>query len=264
MKLRNEFSIAAPVDSTWQMLLDIQRVAQCLPGAKIEPADGEGVYRGQMKLRLGPMTVDYKGTAKLADVDEDDRIATIDVKGKEARGQGSASATIRNSVEPIDGGTKVVVETDLNVTGRPAQFGRGIMEDVASKMLDDFAKRLERELLSPNGSAAAAGDDGPQTVGASREAAAPSVGAGAGQAGAAFGVGSGAAQAGGAGNAAGASGSSRPSDDEDDEVLDLGSAITGPLVKRAGMAAGVFVALLLIVGALKPRPKGLTVTLRYR
>jgi carbon monoxide dehydrogenase subunit G len=251
MKLRNEFSIAAPVDSTWQMLLDIQRVAQCLPGAKIEPADGEGVYRGQMKVRLGPMTVDYKGTAKLGDVDEDDRVATIDVKGKEARGQGSASATITNSVQPDGHGTKVTVETDLNITGRPAQFGRGIMEDVASKMLGDFAKRLVGELLSGNGNGAGpAADEGPQTVGASRAAAAP--GAGAGDTG-----------AGGAGPSASGPSRARPADD-DDEVLDLSSAVTGPLVKRAGIAGAALLVLLVLAAALRPRPKGLTVTLRYR
>jgi len=250
MKLRNEFSIAAPVDSTWQILLDIQRVAACLPGATIEPADGEGVYRGQMKIRLGPMTVDYKGTAKLADVDEDDRVATIDVKGKETRGQGSASATIRNSVEPAGDGTKVLVETDLNITGRPAQFGRGIMEDVAAKMLGDFAKRLETELLSGNGNGVAPSADDPETVGAAR--AADTSGAGFGDTGAS-----------GGGASAPDAGRPRPSAGEG-EVLDLGSAVTGPLLRRAGIVGAVVLMLLLLAAALRPRSKGLTVTLRYR
>jgi uncharacterized protein len=251
MKLRNEFSIGAPIDQTWDMLLDIQRVAQCLPGAKIEPAEGDGVHRGQMKVRLGPMTVEYQGTARLGEVDEDDRVATIDVKGKEARGQGTASATITNSVAAEGDRTKVVVETDLNVTGRPAQFGRGIMEDVASKMLDDFAKRLESELQ--NGGGPAAADEGPQTVGATRGAAAP--GTGAGSAGAA-----GTSQ--GAPAGAGASRSSTTADDDD--ALDLGSAIYGPVAKRAGIAAAVVLLVLALLGLTRRRRKGFEVVLRYR
>jgi carbon monoxide dehydrogenase subunit G len=250
MKLRNEFSIGAPIDQTWDMLLDIQRVAQCLPGAKIEPADGDGVYRGQMKVRLGPMTVEYQGTARLGDVDEDDHVATIDVKGKEARGQGTASATITNSVAPEGDRTKVTVETDLNVTGRPAQFGRGIMEDVASKMLDDFAKRLERELQ--NGSGPAAAQEAPQTVGATRGAAAPGTGAGS-------------AGAPGTPHGAGAGAGPRPSSaPDDDDALDLGSAIYGPVAKRAGIAVIVLLALLALLGLTRRQRKGFEVVLRYR
>jgi uncharacterized protein len=252
MKLRNEFSIGAPIDQTWDMLLDIQRVAQCLPGAKIEPADGDGVYRGQMKVRLGPMTVEYEGTARLGEVDEDDRVATIDVKGKEARGQGSASATITNSVTAEGDRTTVVVETDLNVTGRPAQFGRGIMEDVASKMLDDFAKRLENELQNGRGPAAA--DEAPQTVGATRGAAAPGTGAG---------------SAGAAGTSQGAparpeASRSSTSAADDDDALDLGSAIYGPVAKRAGIAAALVLLVLAVLGLTRRRRRGFEVVLRYR
>jgi uncharacterized protein len=251
MKLRNEFSIGAPIDQTWDMLLDIQRVAQCLPGAKIEPADGDGVYRGQMKVRLGPMTVEYQGTARLGEVDEDDRVATIDVKGKEARGQGTASATITNSVAAEGDRTTVVVETDLNVTGRPAQFGRGIMEDVASKMLDDFAKRLENELQNSRGPAAV--DEAPQTVGATRGAAAP--GTGAGSAGAA-----GTSQ----GASAGAESSRWSTTAGDDDALDLGSAIYRPVAKRAGIAAALVLLVLAVLGLTRRRRKGFEVVLRYR
>jgi uncharacterized protein len=255
MKLRNEFLIGAPIDQTWDMLLDIQRVAQCLPGAKIEPADGDGVYRGQMKVRLGPMTVEYQGTARLGDVDEDEHVATIDVKGKEARGQGTASATITNSVAPEGDRTKVVVETDLNVTGRPAQFGRGIMEDVAAKMLDDFAKRLENELQNGGG---AASEEAPQTVGATRGAAAPGTGAGsAGAPGTAQGAPA------GAGARPSAASSAGPSQDDDD-ALDLGSAVYGPIAKRAGVAAAVLLLLLALLGLTRRRRKGFEVVLRYR
>jgi carbon monoxide dehydrogenase subunit G len=256
MKLRNEFSIGAPVDETWDMLLDIQRVAQCLPGATIEPADGDGVYRGQMKVRLGPMTVHYQGTAKLGEVDEDDHVATIDVKGKEARGQGTASATITNSVSPEGDRTKVVVETDLNVTGRPAQFGRGIMEDVAAKMLADFAKRLENELQT--GGPAAPAEDAPQTVGATRGAAAPGTGAGsAGAPGTSQGAPAGA-------QGAGSASSSSAGASSDDDALDLGSAIYGPLAKRVGIGAAVLLLVVALLAATRRRRRGFEVVLRYR
>lgn len=158
MKLENSFTVAAPIAETWETLLDIERVAKCLPGAQIEPGDEDGVYRGAMKVKLGPMTVDYRGTARLQDVDEDTHTASIAVQAREAKGQGTAAAVIRNQLEPQNGGTRVVAVTDLKITGRQAQFGRGIMEDVASTMMGEFAKRLESEIGS--GSAAPAAEPG--------------------------------------------------------------------------------------------------------
>lgn len=149
MRLENSFTVAAPLDRTWRTLLDIERVATCLPGAKIEPGGQDGVYRGAMKMKLGPMTVDYRGTARLQDVDEDTHTASITVQGREAKGQGTAAAVISNHLEAQNGVTKVVAVTDLNVTGRQAQFGRGIMEDVAGTMMSQFAQRLEQELQKP-------------------------------------------------------------------------------------------------------------------
>jgi uncharacterized protein len=146
MKLENSFTVAAPLDQTWDTLLDLERVASCLPGAKIEPGAEDGVYRGAMKMKLGPMTVDYRGTARLQDVDEDTHTASIAVQAREAKGQGTAAAVISNRLEPQNGGTKVVAVTDLNITGRQAQFGRGIMEDVAETMMSQFAERLESEM----------------------------------------------------------------------------------------------------------------------
>ena len=107
------------------------------------------MFRGRMRMKLGPMTVGYEGTAQMGEVDEDEHSATIDVRAKEVKGQGSASARIRNQLRGGDGVTHVSVITDLNITGRPAQFGRGIMEDVATRMLADFAKRLEAEVSRP-------------------------------------------------------------------------------------------------------------------
>lgn len=149
MELVNEFTVAAPIEKTWRMLLDVERVAACLPGASIEPAGEDGVHRGQMKVKLGPITTVYQGTARFLDVDEDGKVATIEVQAREIKGQGAAGATIRNSLEALpDGGTKVTAVTDLIVTGRQAQMGRNIMQSVASAMMDQFAARLEREILA--------------------------------------------------------------------------------------------------------------------
>ena len=146
MKLRNEFEVAVPVERTWETLLDVPRVARALPGATMEPEGEGGAWRGTMKVKLGPVTTEYAGTARIQDADEDDRVASYRVEGREARGQGSAAATITARLAAVDGATRVVVETDMQVTGRQAQLGRGLMEQVASAILDDFAGRLEREL----------------------------------------------------------------------------------------------------------------------
>ena len=161
MKLQNEFTVNVPIERAWETLLDIETVAGFLPGAKIEPAGEDGVFRGSMKVKVGPMTINYEGTARMAAVDEQARTADIEVRAKEAKGQGTAAAVIRNQLFEEAGGTRVAAETDLQVTGRQAQFGRGIMQDVAGRMLDDFARRFEEHLTAPqaaaNGNGAASG-----------------------------------------------------------------------------------------------------------
>ena len=166
MKLSNDFTVAAPLERTWETLLNVERVAGCLPGASIEPVGEDGMYRGSMRVKVGPVTIAYSGTVRLADVDADQHVASFDARAKETKGAGTAAAVIRNRVEPAGDGTHVVVETDLNVTGRAAQFGRGLMEDVASKMLADFAGRLEQLVLegAPATQATAATDAGPRAA----------------------------------------------------------------------------------------------------
>jgi hypothetical protein len=153
MKLQNEFTVNVPIERAWETLLDIETVAGFLPGAKIQPAGDDGVFHGSMKVKVGPMTVNYEGTARLAAVDEQSRTADIEVRAKEAKGQGTAAAVIRNQLVEEAGGTRVVAVTDLQVTGRQAQFGRGIMQDVAGRMLGDFARRFEDYLTAPAGAA---------------------------------------------------------------------------------------------------------------
>jgi hypothetical protein len=171
MKLQNEFTVSVPIERAWETLLDIETVAGFLPGAKIEPAGEDGVFRGSMKVKVGPMTINYEGTARLAAVDEQARTADIEVRAKEAKGQGTAAAVIRNQLFEEAGGTRVAAETDLQVTGRQAQFGRGIMQDVAGRMLGDFARRFEEHLTAPQGAAGgAAASDAPPPAAEPEEA----------------------------------------------------------------------------------------------
>jgi len=147
MKLKNEVIVPAPLEQTWPLLLDVPRMVRALPGATVEPDGAEGVYRGALKVRLGPVAMEYAGVARLEDVDEDEHVATFRIEGRERRGHGGATATITNRLLPAEGGTRLIVETDLSVTGRAAQFGRGLMEDVAGHLLQRFARGLEAAVL---------------------------------------------------------------------------------------------------------------------
>lgn len=160
MKLTNEFTVAVPLERVWETLLDIERVAGFLPGAKIEPSPEADVYHGSMRIKVGPMVINYQGTARLVLADESQHIADIAVEAKDTKGQGTAAATIRNRLVPENGGTRVIAETDLAVTGRQAQFGRGIMQDVAGRMLSDFAQRFEDYLLHGESAEPAPADAG--------------------------------------------------------------------------------------------------------
>jgi uncharacterized protein len=146
VKLTNEFTVGADVETVWRTLLDMEGVAGCLPGATIEATDRDDTYSGSMRVKIGPMTVAYEGTATLAEVDESAHRAVISLRAREAKGQGTALATITNVVEQTDGGCRVRAETDLRITGPQARFGRGVMEDVAGRMLGEFSERLERQI----------------------------------------------------------------------------------------------------------------------
>jgi len=171
MRLRNEFDVDAALRDTWATLLDVPRVARALPGATIEP-DGEGgAWRGTMKVKLGPVVTEYVGSARVQDADDDDHVASYRVEGREARGQGSAAATITTRLSAGGGGgTHVVVETDMQVTGRQAQLGHGLMEDVAGAILGEFAGRLERELRGEAAVSDGADEDALDVSGAVRGA----------------------------------------------------------------------------------------------
>src|SRR6201991_5204906 len=147
MKLENEFTVPASIDEAWAFLLDVPRVAPCLPCATVEEGSGdEGEFQGAMKIKIGPITAQYKGTVKIQEADESTHRVAMRAQAKDARGQGTAAATITSTMEETSDGTKVHVETDMRVTGPAAQFGRGVMQDVSAKLMKRFADCLAEQL----------------------------------------------------------------------------------------------------------------------
>jgi carbon monoxide dehydrogenase subunit G len=154
MKINNEFKVSVPIEQAWDIMLDLERVAPCLPGAAIQGSEDDE-YQGTMKVKIGPITANYKGTVKVEEADEENHRAVVQATGRDARGQGTASATIVSTLQGEGEQTRVTVETDMHLTGRAAQFGRGIAQDVATKMLGQFADCLEREIAGGTGEGAA-------------------------------------------------------------------------------------------------------------
>jgi carbon monoxide dehydrogenase subunit G len=147
MKLENEFRVDVPVDEAWRVLLDVERIAPCMPGAQLQEVEGDE-YRGIVKVKVGPITAQYKGAARFTDVDETNHRAVILAEGRDTRGQGNASATVTATLQPDGGGTHVNIDSDVTITGKVAQFGRGVIADVSGKLVDQFVASLERDVLS--------------------------------------------------------------------------------------------------------------------
>jgi carbon monoxide dehydrogenase subunit G len=141
MELEHSFVIPVPPEQAWPVLLDVERVAPCMPGATVDSVDGD-VVKGRIKVKVGPVAMTYTGTARFTERDEQTRSITLEASGKETRGAGTASATVRSSLADEGGQTRVVVHTTMNVTGRPAQFGRGVMAEVSGRIIDKFATNL--------------------------------------------------------------------------------------------------------------------------
>ncbi|WP_214408907.1 SRPBCC family protein [Sphaerisporangium fuscum] len=141
MRFEHEFTVPVPIEQAWSVLLDVERVAPCLPGATLDTVDGD-VFTGRMKVKVGPITVTYRGEASFQSVDKDGHSLSLKASGKEARGTGTASAVVNASLAGEGAQTKVTVHTSFNVTGRPAQFGRGVMAEVGAKLIDRFAANL--------------------------------------------------------------------------------------------------------------------------
>src|SRR3954454_24019165 len=172
MQIDNSFQVDVPVEEAWQVLLALERIAPCLPGAQLQEIEGDE-YRGVVKVKVGPITAQYKGAARIIEADEDARRIVLKGEGRDTRGQGNASATVTVLLAPDGAGTQVSVDTDLNVTGKVAQFGRGVMADVSSKLLGQFVSCLESNVLSGNGSTADAAPEAETAPAADTSDAAP-------------------------------------------------------------------------------------------
>jgi uncharacterized protein len=147
MKLEHSFQVAAPLDRVWEALIDVERVAPCLPGAEITEAGEDGTYRGTFSVRLGPTTAAYRGELAMEEVDADAHRAVMRASGQDKRGQGSAKATIVSTMREEGGATTVDVETDFTITGRLARFGRGgMIQDVSNRLLREFSECLQKTI----------------------------------------------------------------------------------------------------------------------
>lgn len=231
MEISNSFTVDAPIEEAWVLLTNIAEIAPCLPGAKLTD-ETDGVYSGGVKIKVGPVTAEYKGSAEFVEKDDANYRAVISGKGRDTRGAGNAQALITAQMRPEGDRTTVDIVTDLTVSGKVAQFGRGVMQDVSTKLLGQFAECLESKIGEPEAieeiaaaSAEAAGDtpvdavaDAPSEHTPAHAAPAPS------------------------------------KQDDDDAVLDLGDVGLGKvLVKRYGAAAGGLVVLLAIIAWLSRR-----------
>ena len=149
MELNSDFEVDAPIGQVWAVLTDVEKIAPCLPGAQLQEIEGDE-FRGVVKIKVGPITAQYKGAASFVERDDSAFRAVLRAEGRDTRGAGNAAADITAQLETIDGGTRVTVTTDLKVTGKVAQFGRGGMADVSRKLMGQFADNL-RELIGGDG-----------------------------------------------------------------------------------------------------------------
>jgi carbon monoxide dehydrogenase subunit G len=153
VRLDHEFTVPAPIGEVWQAVVDPERVAPCMPGATLTKVDGDR-FSGTVKVKLGPISLLYKGNGEFLEKDDAAHKVTIKASGKDARGAGTAAATVTLTLTETDGGTHGTVATDLAITGKPAQFGRGLISEVGGKILDTFAGCLSGKLAPAEGAAA--------------------------------------------------------------------------------------------------------------
>jgi carbon monoxide dehydrogenase subunit G len=153
MEFQNTFQVAAPIEEVWDLLLDVERIAPCMPGASVLEQTGDDAYKVAVRVRLGPMTMNYKGDVEILERDAGVHQATMRAKAKEARGQGTASANIRMALHPQDGGTAASIITEMQMSGKAAAMGQGVIKDVAASLTDTFAQNLA-DMIESGGRAA--------------------------------------------------------------------------------------------------------------
>ncbi len=208
MELQNSFTVPSDVETAWKTLLDVEAIAPCMPGATLETVNGDE-FTGNVKVKLGPVSMVYGGEARFVSKDDVAHIAVIEGTGKESRGTGTAKALVTTTlVQEGPNSTRVDVTTDLTITGKAAQFGRGVMQDVAGRLVDQFAGNLE-QVIGARGAGATAAATGAAVV------------------------------------VEGVSAQVAPVPMKQAEALDLGSVAMGPVLKRA---LPVVIGALIVVG----------------
>jgi carbon monoxide dehydrogenase subunit G len=247
MQLDHEFTVPVPAAQAWPVLLDIDRIAPCMPGATVTRVDGDD-FEGTVKVKVGPITVTYGGAASFLEKNESDRRAVIEARGRETRGTGTATARVTAQLYDEGEATRVVVSTDLAITGKPAQFGRGVMSDVGAKLLGRFADCLSGQLAGGPPLAPGA----PEPTAAGRDAGPVATPAGTGTAPGEEGAGdppSAAVPPGPDAPAAVLDAPARP----EAEAVDLFAAAGGAVAKRVLPALGVAVLLAVLIAVLRRR-----------
>ena len=213
MDINNSFEVNSPIGETWGVLTDVEQIAPCLPGASLTGMSGSQ-YQGLVKVKVGPITAQYRGTAEFVERDDQAHRAVISAKGRETRGAGNASAVITAQLHEVDAGTtRVDVHTKLTITGRVAQFGRGVMADVSAKLMAQFADNLADLVASSSQDGDSSQDDD-------------------GDADAAADTGAGADSDAGDDAAGVSAASADPASGDDAEAVDLLSVAGAPLLKR--------------------------------
>jgi carbon monoxide dehydrogenase subunit G len=243
MQLENRFTIPVTIARAWEVLLDVERVVPCFPGAAVTSVAGDSI-EGSVRIKFGPVLLHYAGTATFLEKDEAAHRAVLTAQGSDRKGGGSAGATITAQLYEIDGAsTECAITTDLEITGRPAQFGRGIMSEVGNRITAQFASNLSAMLTAPEAASAAAAGDG-----AAASAGGAAAGAAAGSDGPAAASTSGPA----AGPAAASAAAPRPQPAQSDDALDVLKFAQGAALKRLAPVLGAAL-LLLVWSALRGR-----------
>jgi carbon monoxide dehydrogenase subunit G len=149
MEFENTFVVDAPLEEVWDLLLDVERIAPCMPGAQVLEQTGDDAYKVAVKVKLGPMTMNYKGDVEIVDRDAGSHQATMRAKAKEARGQGTASANMKMALRPAGDGTEASIVTEMQMSGKAAAMGQGVIKDVAAALTDTFARNVAHLVETP-------------------------------------------------------------------------------------------------------------------
>ncbi len=175
MLIENEFTVQAPADEVYRLMLDVERVTPCIPGAEVLGGRDDGGFDAKVSMKMGPMSMGYKGSVAVTEQDDEARRAVLSAKGAEQRGQGNAQAKMTMEITDLGAeGSRVKVSSDIMVTGRVAQMGRGIMQDVATRMMGEMAKCMEATISAGSSTAASADADAePSSTAPAAGAAAP-------------------------------------------------------------------------------------------